>query len=261
MATPRPRPPRSSRRLHPRCSTSPPASRSTRSSPTADAIRYEAQATTLLGLVLALLATAFVGQTIARQSRREWADGPMLRAVGVTTGQATASAALRSLSITVPAAVLGIATAIVLSPRGPVGIGRRAEVDPGIQVDTPVLALGALAVLVVGVLAACVPLARGRALRIVVPAPPRRRPHRSVALPPVVTAGLYLSRTGRGRGRGRHHAHQRRRGGHRHRRCWIARREPRRPARDPREVRRPVGRLDRRALRGRGRRRGSARGR
>jgi len=168
--------------------------------PTRDAIRYEAQATTALGLVLAVLAIVFVGQAIARQSRREWAEGPILRAVGITTGQATASAALRSLSISVPAAVVGVGTAILLSPRGPVGVGRRAEVDPGMKVDLPVLALGALVVLLVGALATCAPLLRGRALRVVTPVPPRRRPHRSLALPPVATAGLHMARTGRGRG-------------------------------------------------------------
>jgi hypothetical protein len=168
--------------------------------PTRDAIRYEAQATMVLGLVVAVLSVAFVGQAIARQSRREWADGPILRAVGVTTTQATATAALRSLSISIPAAVIGVVAAILLSPRGPVGVGRRAEVDPGIRIDAMVLAVGALAVLVVGALAACAPLLRGRALRGAVIAPPRRRPQRSLTLPAVPTAGLHLARTGQGRG-------------------------------------------------------------
>ena len=166
--------------------------------PTRDAIRYEAQATTTLGVVVAVLAVAFVGQAIARQSRREWADGAVLRAVGVTTGQATASAALRSLSISLPAAVIGVVAATLLSPRGPVGIGRRAEVDPGIRVDPLVRGTGALVVLGVGALAACAPLLRGRALRAAAPVPPRERPHRSPAMPPVPTAGLLMARTGRG---------------------------------------------------------------
>lgn len=165
--------------------------------PTRDAIRYEAQATTVLGLVVALLAIAFVGQAIARQSRREWSDGPTLRAVGVTTKQATAAAVLRSLIISLPAAALSVGLAVVLSPRGPVGIGRRAEIDPGVHVDVVVVAVGAALVALVAALAAGAPLLRGRALRGAVPILPRRRAGRALALPPVASAGLNLARNGR----------------------------------------------------------------
>lgn len=166
--------------------------------PTRDAIRYEAQATLVLGVLLAALVATFVGQAIARQSRREWSDGPILRAVGVSTREAATSAWLRGAAIGVPAAVVGVATAILLSPRGPVGVGRRAEVDPGIRLDLPVLVLGGL--LVVGICAAgaASPLLRGRALRRAVVKMPRTRPRRSFGLPPVPSAGLHLARTSRG---------------------------------------------------------------
>lgn len=165
--------------------------------PTRDAIRYEGQAATALGLVIAVLAVAFVGQAIARQSRREWADGPVLRSVGVTTAQAAAAAALRGISVGIPAALLAVGVAVLLSPRGPVGVGRRAEIDPGIRIDALVLTVGASAVIVISALAAAAPLLRGRALRTRVAAPPRRRPRRSLAMPPVPTAGLHLARNGR----------------------------------------------------------------
>lgn len=168
--------------------------------PTRDAIGYEAQAMTTLGLVVALLAIAFVGQAIARQSRREWSDGPVLRAMGFTSGEASAAAALRSLSIGIPGAALAVGVAALLSPQGPVGVGRRAEIDPGFHLDGLVLAIGAVVVIVVSALAAVAPMVRGRALRTLAPVPPRRRPHRFVPLPPVATAGLHLARTGRGRG-------------------------------------------------------------
>ena len=165
--------------------------------PTRDAIRYEAQATTIVGLVVAVLAIALVAQAVARQSRQEWSDGPILRAVGVTTPQAIAAALLRSLSIGIPAAALSAGLAVLLSPRGPVGIGRRAEVEPGVHVDVLVLATGAAAVLMVVALGASAPLLRGRALSAMAPISPRRRPQRSLPLPPVASAGLRLARSGR----------------------------------------------------------------
>jgi putative ABC transport system permease protein len=163
--------------------------------PTRDAIRYEAHATTILGLVLAALAVTFVAQAVARQSRREWEDGPILRAVGMSTRDAAASALLRGLAIGLPAAVAAVVIAVALSPVGPIGIGRRAEVDPGVHADAPVLLVGALLVVAVGAGAAAIPLLGGRALRTVPPAPPRESPRRSFGLPPVASAGLHLARS------------------------------------------------------------------
>ncbi len=168
--------------------------------PPRDAIRYEAQATTVLGLVIALLGVAFVGQSVARQSRREWSDGPTLRAVGVTTAGATAATLLRSATFGLPAAVVGVTTAVLLSSRGPVGTGRRAEIDPGRHLDLPVLVVGAVLTIAVCALGACVPLVRGSALRTLPPALPIQRARRSFGLPPVASAGLHLARDGRGRG-------------------------------------------------------------
>ena len=158
--------------------------------PTRDAIRYEAQATTLLGLVLAR-----PGDRLRRPDHRPAEPARVGRGSDAAgrrghdrTGDGIGRPAQPQPS-RVPAAALGVATAIVLSPRGPVGVGRRAEVDPGIQVDTAVLALGALAVLVVGMLGRVrAPGARARPAHGR-SAPPRRRPHRSLALPPVATAG------------------------------------------------------------------------
>ena len=56
--------------------------------PIREAIRYEAQAVIALGLIVALVVATFVGQAIVRQSRREWSDGPILRAIGVTAREA-----------------------------------------------------------------------------------------------------------------------------------------------------------------------------
>ncbi len=164
--------------------------------PTRDAISYEAQATTSLGLVVAIVATAFVAQLLVRQSRREWSDGPVLRAIGVTRRDAVAAALLRSLAIGLPAVVIATITAVVLSPVGPVGVGRRAEVDRGVSVDTTVLALGSLMLLLAVTASVTAPLARGRVLHPARPVAPPTRARRSAGLPPVLTAGLHLARRG-----------------------------------------------------------------
>ena len=114
--------------------------------PTRDAIRYEAQAVTTLGLVVAIVIAAFVAQALARQSRREWSDGPALRAIGVTRRLAVSAALVRSLAISIPAMVVAAITAVAVSPLGPIGQGRTAEVDPGVHVDPLVLLVGALGV-------------------------------------------------------------------------------------------------------------------
>ena len=164
--------------------------------PTREAIRYEAQAVTALGLLIAAVSIAFIGQSIARQSRREWSDGPILRAIGVTTREASVAALLRGASIGLPAAVIAASTTVLLSPFGPIGVGRRAETDAGFAIDPLVLVVGLLGVVLVAAAAAWVPLWRGRALRTVRPLAPRQRPSRTPALPPVATAGLHLARTG-----------------------------------------------------------------
>lgn len=168
--------------------------------PTRDAIRYEAHAAVALGAIVAVLAATFVAQAVARQSRREWSDGPTLRALGVVTRQAVAAAGLRGAAIGAPAAIVAVGVAIALSPLGPVGIGRLAEVDPGVRLDTPVLLVGATAVLVVCALCASAPLLSGRALRTVVPSARLPRPRRSFGLPPVLDVGVQLARDRRSAG-------------------------------------------------------------
>ena len=133
--------------------------------PTRDSIRYEAQAITTLGIVVAVVIAAFVAQALARQSRREWSDGPALRAVGVTRRLAVSAALVRSLAISVPAIVIATITAVAVSPLGPIGQGKTAEVDPGVRVDPIVLLVGALAVALTVTLGIAAPLLRGRVLR------------------------------------------------------------------------------------------------
>ena len=165
--------------------------------PSRDAIRYEAQGVLALGVAVGVVVAAFVAQVLARQSRREWDDGPALRAIGLTRGTAVASTLVRSLAISLPATVLALVAAIALSPLGPVGLGRAAEVDEGVDVDALVLGIGALAVIAIVTAAVVAPVVRGRVLRPTPRSTTRASTTRSISLPPVLSAGLHLARRGR----------------------------------------------------------------
>src|SRR5512132_1187056 len=116
------------------------------------AIRLESIALPGFAVLTALAALLLVGQTLGRQILLEAAESPILRALGMTRGQLVGAAVVRAAPIAVAGAALAVAGAVALSPATPLGVARRAELDPGVAVDLPVLAVGAVAV-AVGVLA------------------------------------------------------------------------------------------------------------
>lgn len=122
----------------------------------------------LLAGMLAITGALVVGQTLARQVALETTDFPPLHALGMSTRGLVASGLVRVSVVAAAAAVVAAGAAIAASPLLPLGHPRIAEPDPGVAVDLPVVALGALAVLVVGVLAPLPTLvlrARSRAAR------------------------------------------------------------------------------------------------
>lgn len=161
--------------------------------PIREAIRYEAQGALALGALGALAVSIFAGQAISRQSRKEWSDQHLLRAMGCTSGQISFAAALRGLAIGMPAAAVAGATAVALSPVGPVGVGRLAETSPGVTVDGIVVAIGMLLVVVVTVLAAWSPVRAASSRRAALLTSPRRVAAHGW-LPPVVAAGVRMAR-------------------------------------------------------------------
>ena len=170
--------------------------------PISDAIRYEAGGTILFGAITALAALGFSGQAVSRQSRREWFDGPALRALGMSTRDADASAILRGAVTGSIAAVVAVGTAVALSTLGPFGMAGRAEVRTGPVVDVPVLVLGVLAVLAVVTGSTWWPVARQFR------SPARRRSMTKrggvgalgSVLPPPAAAGLCMTVNGGGAG-------------------------------------------------------------
>jgi hypothetical protein len=167
--------------------------------PMREAFGYDAKAAGAFAIFAGLAGVIFVGQAIARQMRREWADLPVLRAIGLSRRQAGASAAVRSLAIAVPAGLVAAGITMALSPTTPLGSARIARVDDGVHVDPVVLGVGtALVVSIVG-LVVWLPVWRlggprsAKDTRETVLLGPGRR------LPPPATAGLGMAVNG-GRG-------------------------------------------------------------
>jgi FtsX-like permease family len=127
------------------------------------AIRLESIALAGFAILTALAALLLVGQTLGRQIVLEAAESPTLRALGMTRGQLVGVAVVRATPVAVAGSVLAVGGAVALSPATPLGVARRAELNPGVAVDLPVLAVGAAAV-AVGVLA-CAAAAGWRAAR------------------------------------------------------------------------------------------------
>jgi hypothetical protein len=125
------------------------------------AIRLESGALAAFALLAAVAALLLVGQTLGRQIRAEAAQFPILRALGMTRAQLAGVAVIRAVPVAAAGAVLAVAGAVALSPATPLGVARRAELDPGVAVDPPVLAAGGT--LVAAAVLACAVLAGWRA--------------------------------------------------------------------------------------------------
>jgi hypothetical protein len=115
-------------------------------------ISLQARALEIIAGALALAAVALIGPAVVRQVRREWRDAATLKALGAGRPLLYQVTLARATTIAGPAALLAGAVAVAISPLGPVGLGRAAEVDPGPRLDATVLAVG-LPVVVVAVIA------------------------------------------------------------------------------------------------------------
>lgn len=166
--------------------------------PISEAIRYEARGVLAFATVAGVAAIAFAGQAVARQSRREWADGDSLRAIGMSDREAVIAAALRGAVSAALAAVLAVGTSIALSAIGAFGVARRAEVDPGPVVDGLVLLVGSVIVVMAVVVATSFPVALqfGRSSASADATRRRRFGTLRSGLPPAVAAGVGMARTG-----------------------------------------------------------------
>jgi hypothetical protein len=126
-------------------------------------IDLQAQALRLLSALGAAAVLLLVSQALYRQASIESASHPTLRALGMTRAQLMALGAARAAVIAVPATVLSVLLAFVLSPLAPIGRARELEPAPGFDFDAVVIAAGG-AIVLAGILVTGV-VATARAAR------------------------------------------------------------------------------------------------
>ena len=102
----------------------------------------------LFAAAVGLAGLVVLGQALTRSVQSGSGDVPTLVALGFSRQQAAWALALPHVLSGVVAVVVTVATAVVLSPRYPIGLGRRVEPDVGVHLDLPVLAGGAALVVV-----------------------------------------------------------------------------------------------------------------
>jgi hypothetical protein len=174
------------------------------------AIALETAALVAFAGLGALAALLLVGQALSRQVLLESAEYPTLRALGMSRGQLVGIAIVRTVVVGTAAAALAVALAVALSPLTPIGVARRAELNPGMLADWPVLTAGCLAIVVLVAVGAALPAWRaagapGGALGVIGPADPGRPSRVSAALaaagaPPTAIIGVRMAlEPGRGR--------------------------------------------------------------
>ena len=105
-------------------------------------VHVETTSLLLLGIGVGLAAAIALVLALRAEQRLHDAENPTVRALGGTARQLGLVAALRALPIAFGGGLLAVATALVLSPRFPIGIGREVELDRGFQLDLAAVAVG-----------------------------------------------------------------------------------------------------------------------
>jgi hypothetical protein len=156
------------------------------------AIRPQAVALGAFG-TLALVATlVVVGQALARHLGRLADELAPMAALGVTRSVFRRLNGAIASTIAVAGAVLAVVVGVAASPLAPIGAVRAAEIDPGVALDVPVLAAGAL--LIVAVITGLAALVRRRPASVpIAPAPSAAAEWMARAgLPPSVETGVRM---------------------------------------------------------------------
>ena len=121
------------------------------------AVKPQVIALAVFAAVMALAGLLVVGQALARQSFLDSVDHRSLRTLGFTRRQLFAAAMLRAGVVAVLGSMVAVLIAVAASPLTPIGPARRAEPDPGIRLDGPMLVLGALVILLSVLALAAIP--------------------------------------------------------------------------------------------------------
>jgi hypothetical protein len=108
------------------------------------AIRPEAIAFGVFGVVAAVAALAINAQVLSRLIRRDVGDRAVLRALGASPAMTAVDVLGGVLATVVAGALLAVVVAVALSPLAPIGPVRSVYPDKGISFDWTILGLGAL---------------------------------------------------------------------------------------------------------------------
>ena len=117
-----------------------------RAKPARDAVSALAVGLTVFALVAGTVAVAAVGQAVGRHLSGAGTDQQVLAALGLPRRARQGAMLLAVAPIAAGGAVVAFLSALAASPLMPIGLARRAEPDPGLSLDVPVLVLGGLAV-------------------------------------------------------------------------------------------------------------------
>jgi ABC-type lipoprotein release transport system permease subunit len=112
-------------------------------------LSVQANALRIAALLAGIVFVLVLAQVLVLVGFSQAADDETLHALGVMRRQLGVLALLRSFVVAGIAMVVAVATAVLLSPLAPVGVGRDAEPHPGVAVNRAYVGLGAVAVLVV----------------------------------------------------------------------------------------------------------------
>lgn len=118
-----------------------------------DAIRPMVLSLVLLGVLVAVATLVVASQALARLVDTNSEDRESMAAMGFVRYQLRRLDTATVLTVVVPGALLGAATAVALSPLAPVGSVRGLEPDRGFDADWAVLTLGVTAVVAIAVVA------------------------------------------------------------------------------------------------------------
>ena len=135
----------------------------------------EVMALEAFAALAALLGLVVVAQTLSRRMQLDARPNATLAAMGTTRRERMAVALAKAAIALAAGAVLAVGIAVAASPLGPVGAVRVAEVHPGVAFDWPVLLIGALTIVGVGIALAALPAWRSSRVTVAQPATPRSR--------------------------------------------------------------------------------------
>ncbi|CAN5444556.1 hypothetical protein BH18ACT1_BH18ACT1_13560 [soil metagenome] len=119
-----------------------------------DALRVLTSGLLLFGACAALAGGVAAGQALARHLAAEGEDQEPLAALGLSRLERAAGVVAPAAILAVGGAIVAVVVAVAVSPLFPIGLGRRAEPDLGVDVDVPVLLAGAVLVALLAALRA-----------------------------------------------------------------------------------------------------------